>query len=324
MASGNVRVGIAQMDCVVGDVAANLETVERFARQARREGCDFVVYPELSMSGYAVGMGFAEASLTPDCREVRMLRKLSREIGLSIGFIEETEDTEFFNSAMFLHDGRIRHVHRKVYLPNYRVFDERRHYGMGHTVRAFDTPWGRMAILICGDAWHLSMPYLAVHDGADIILTMAASSRQGLSPDIKVNAAWERLNQTCALSLTSFVVFANRVGSEMLKGNDTKLDFWGGSHVCHPDGSVLKQAAFDQEDLLVAELDLNMLRKHRIILPFRRDDDLGFMVNQGRTILRAKRERRHGFRDLVGQQLSEEPADDVPTPAGGHSRQSVT
>lgn len=324
MASGTVRVGIAQMNCVVGDLAANLETVERFALDARREECDFVVYPELSMSGYAVGMGFAETSMTPDCREVRALRKLSKEVGLSVGFIEETEDTEFFNSAMFLHDGRIRHVHRKVYLPNYRVFDERRFYGMGHTVRAFDTPWGRMAILICGDAWHLSMPYLAVHDGADIILTMAASSRQGLSPEINVNAAWERLNQTCALSLTSFVVFANRVGSEVLKGSDTQLDFWGGSHVCHPDGSVLNRAPFDDEDLLVADLDLNMLRKHRIILPFRRDDDLGFTINQGRGILRAKGERRHGFRDLIGQQMADDQSEETTMPAGGHSVQSVT
>lgn len=292
------RLAVGQVDCRLGDLSANLARVEQICADAVERGCDFIVFPELVLSGYAVGPGFSAASLSPDSPEVGRLTELSRRIGVALGFIEETEDAEFYNSAICLHGGRLLHVHRKVYLPNYRMFDERRYFGAGHSLSAFGTPWCRMAMLICGDMWHLPMAYLAAHDGADVLLVLAASSDQGLTPAISVRSAWERMNRSAALTLSNFVVFANRVGQEQLRDGGESLAFWGGSHVCGPDGELIAQAG-QQEELLVADLDFSALRRQRLVLPFRRDDSLGFTLETGRRIARAKTQRRDGFQSLL-------------------------
>lgn len=316
MSKNKLRIAVAQTDCVLADIAANLATVERLAADARRQKAEIVIFPELVLSGYEVGERYADATLTRGCEEVRTLQKLSREVGLILGFIEETEDVEFFNSAVFMHRGEIRHVHRKVYLPNYRTFDELRHFGAGRSVAAFDTPWGRMAILICGDAWHLSLPYLAAKDGADILFVLAASSTSALTPSIDVRESWERLNRNYALTLTQFVVFSNRVGVESMSEGGHELHFWGGSHICAPDGSIAAQAGIGKEDLLVYDVDLKMLRHHRQILPFRRDDRLQLTMEIGRRVLRDKSTRRDGFLGLVARRASaEQHGDELPPPA---------
>jgi len=299
MDNGTFRIAIGQMECKIADIDANLATIEQFSRDAVKEGCDLVVFPELAVSGYALGPQFADASLSRGQGHVKTLLSLSKEIGLIVGCIEETESTRFFNSALYLHEGEVRHVHRKVYLPNYRIFHEKRYFGAGLGVSAFDTPWARMAILICGDAWHLSLPYMAAHDGADVLITIAASSQEGLTPEISVRDAWLRMNQSYALTLSNFVVFANRVGDEDPPDCEGRLEFWGGSHILGPDGNLLKQAAFREPELLIADLDLGLLRKQRLILPFRRDDSLAFTIDIGRRVLRAKHQRRDGFLGLI-------------------------
>ncbi len=322
--NGSVRIAVGQMDCSLSDVSANMATVERLCEDAIAQSCDLIVFPELSLSGYAVGEEFSNSSLRIGDDAVQTLRRLSKRIGIALGFIEETDDARFYNSAMYLEGGHIRHVHRKVYLPNYRDFDERRYFGPGQGMWAFDTPWGRMAMLICGDMWHLGMPYLAAHDGADVLLVMAASSTRGLTPAISVRDAWERMNQTSALTLSNFVVFANRVGGEQPSGCDKPLEFWGGSHVCAPCGRMLGQAAIGEEDLLVANLEMNELRHQRLILPFRRDDSLSFTLDVGRKIVRAKSQRRDGFLSLMTEESTMDlrardegtPMEQPPTPGG--------
>lgn len=289
MAVDIIRVGIAQTDCVLGDVSANLDIAEECVRRARERDVNLLLFPELSLCGYANGPGFANAAIRVDSPHVRRLKSLSNGMAIVAGFIEETEDVEFYNSAAYVSDGEFRHVHRKVYPPNYRIFDERRWFGAGWGVWAFDTPWTRMAMLICGDAWHLTLPYMAVHDGANVLLILAASSAEGLTPDISAVDAWRRMNQSYALTLSAFVMFANRAGDE------SDLHFTGASHIVAPDGNVLEAAKRDEPDLIVTDLDLKALRKQRLILPFRRDDSLALTLDMGRRILRAKGQRRDGF-----------------------------
>jgi len=284
-----LRVGVAQMDCVLGDVEANLDIVAEFVAQARDGGVELLVFPELALSGYAVGSKFSDAAVRPQGPKAKRLRELSREVDIAVGFIEETEDHEFFNSALYLSGGKVRHVHRKIYLPTYRLFEEKRYFAAGSIVRAFDTRWGRMAMLVCGDAWHLTLPYLAVHDGADLLMIHAASPVEGLAPSIPCEDAWERMNRSYALTLSSFVVFSNRAGQE------AGLEFWGGSHIVLPDGNMAGKAKIGSADLLVRDLDLGMLRSQRLILPFRRDDSLPFTLQLGRLIQQSKEARRNGF-----------------------------
>lgn len=285
----SVRVGIAQMQSAVADLDANLEKLEDFVERAEAAEVDLLVTPELALTGYPVSSWFSSASVGADSPELARLEELSRRVPMIVGLIEETEDVEFHNSAVYVSDGRVRHLHRKVYLPTYREFDERRYFMAGWSVSAFDTPWCRMGILICGDAWHLSLPYLLAHDGADVIVVLAASATTGLTEAISAPDAWERMNRSYALTLSNFVVFANLVGE--VDGTE----FWGGSHVVLPDGSLLDQAGFRDEELLVTTLDLGRLREQRLILPFRRDDSLALTTELGRDVLRRKGRRVKGL-----------------------------
>lgn len=273
----------------LADTSANIDKLAEFVDQAAARNLDLLVTPELALTGYPVGPWFSTASITSAGPEFARLRELSRRIPMIVGLIEETEDVEFFNAAVYLDDGRVRHLHRKIYLPTYRDFDERRYFMAGWSVAAFDTPWCRMGILICGDCWHMSLPYLLAHDGADVIVVLAASALSGLTEEISSQDAWERINRSYALTLSSFVVFANLVGANQGK------QFWGGSHVVRPDGQFLAQASLQDEMLLEATLDLKNLRKQRLILPFRRDDSLALTTQLGLDILARKNSRISGL-----------------------------
>jgi len=192
----------------------------------------------------------------------------------------------FYNSAACFEDGRIVHLHRKIYLPTYGRFDERRYYGAGSRVEAFDTRQGRMALLICGDAWHLGLPYLAAHDGADVITILAASSQQGLMDTCSCSDAWQRMGQSYALTLSCFVIFVNQA-----HGSDPDVHVYGGSFVAGPDGNIVVQSEKDGPDLLLADLDRRDLRRQRIRLPFRRDDSLVHTIEAAKRVLARKVER---------------------------------
>lgn len=272
------RIGLAQADTEPGRVDENLRRISDYVERARDEDVNLLLFPELALTGYLVRERFADVAVHLESPEIDRLRELSRDVSLAVGFIEETDDARFFNSAIMLTEGEIVHLHRKVYPPTYGMFDERRYFGAGSTVSAFPTPWGRMALLICGDCWHLALPYLAARDGADVLLVLAASSEEGLSPSVKSREAWLRLNQTYALTLSCFVVFVNRAGSE------GDLHFWGGSHIAKPDGNILVEGAVGKPDFVVTELDLRMVRQQRIVLPFRRDDDMELTIRVARRI----------------------------------------
>lgn len=287
--SPSLRLAVAQMQPRLADLPANLDALEHFVERAVEADADLLVTPELALTGYPVGSWFSSAAIGRGSVELERLQRLSRRIPMIVGLIEETEEIEFFNSAIYLEQGHVRHLHRKVYLPTYREFDERRYFMGGWSVSAFDTPWCRMGVLICGDAWHLGLPYLLAHDGADVLVVIAASAVTGLTLDISSQEAWDRMNRSYALTLSNFVVFANQVG------NVDGTEFWGGSQVIRPDGSMSDQASFDREELLVADLDLTRIRKQRLVLPFRRDDSLALTTDLGREVLLRKGRRVRGL-----------------------------
>jgi len=285
MHTRKTRIATAQISCEPGRVDANLETVELVVRQASGQGADIVVFPELSLSGYSLSDHLADAALRLDSPEIERLRQLSKHTAIAVGLVEETSDHRFFNSAMFFAGGQLLHLHRKVYPPTYGVFAERKLFGVGSTMSAFNTPFGRIAMLICGDAWHPSLPYLAAHDGADLLLIMAASPRSGLGDRISSPEAWKRINCTYALTMSFFVCFSNRVGRE----ND--LQFTGHSHLVSPTGHVVAECADDVSGFALGEFDTGELRSQRMNLPFRRDDRLDFVLECGQRIRHAALQR---------------------------------
>jgi len=264
------KVGLAQISPVLGDVRSNLRLHLDMIQQAEGQGVQLLCFPELSLTGYVlrdlvpnVAMRAVESS--PVMAE---LLSASQHMELLIGFVEEDERHRYYIAAAYLAEGRILHVHRKVYLPTYGMFEEGRFFASGGCFRAFDTSFGRAGVLVCEDFWHVSSPYALWLDGADVLLLISASPGRGLSPDAALGSSRsvELINQTYATFLTDFVLHCNRVGFE------DGLNFWGGSTVFGPDGKLLAQAPYFEETLLTATLDLAALRRVRVQLPLLRDE----------------------------------------------------
>jgi len=285
MPENGLRIGIGQIESVRNDLARNLKRIAGMVDRAEAESVDLLILPELALTGYLVDKRFSKAAVKLDGPQLDRLRQHSQRVGIAVGLIEETDAALFYNSAVFLEGGKVKHVHRKVYLPTYGMFDERRYFGAGWDVSAFDTTHGRMAMLICGDAWHIPLAYLAANDGADVLIILAASSREGLTETTSCPDAWHALCQTYALTLSCFVVFANLAG----KAGDHH--FWGGSFVAGPDGNLIAESQTSEPELLVADVDFSALREQRIKLPFRRDDSLVHTIQTAQRVLRAKTKR---------------------------------
>lgn len=265
-----IRLALAQINTVLGGVQTNLEKHLSLIEDARDADADLVVFPELSLTGYLLQDLTAEVArpASPDDPMLQPLLQASREVDLLVGFVEADPRHRFFNSAAYLAGGRIVHVHRKVYLPTYGMFDEGRFFAWGDRMAAFDTRLGRCGVLICEDFWHASPPYSVWLDGADLMLFMSASPGRGLDTHPQLESArWvEHVAQAYASLFTTFVANVGRVGFE------DGLGFWGGSVVFDPHGELVVRGPHLEEELIFAELDLQQLRRARGRLPLLRDE----------------------------------------------------
>jgi predicted amidohydrolase len=281
-----LNLALAQINTHLGDVEANLAMHLARIDEARARGADLLVFPELSLTGYVL-QDLAPSVAhqpTPEDPIFSPLLAASRDIDLVVGFVDEDQRHRFFIAAAYLSQGKLVHVHHKVYLPTYGLFDEGRFFAWGDAVHAFDTRFGRLGILICEDFWHVSPPYLLWLDGADLFLLMSASPGRGLSEDPHLESTrWvEHINQAYASVFTSFIAHTNRVGYE------DGLNFWGGSTIYDPNGSLVAKGAYFKEDLILAEIDLNQLHRTRARLPLLRDERTALVQREINRILEAK------------------------------------
>jgi predicted amidohydrolase len=265
-----INIGLAQISPKLADVRFNCELHLSFVEQAARQKVDLLVFPELSLTGYTLQDAMSEVAhqAAPSDPLMSSMLEASRRLDLVVGFAEVDERSRFFTAGAYLSQGKIVHVHRKVYLPTYGLFDEGRYFDLGDSVRAFDTRFGRMAILICEDFWHVSPPYLAWLDGADVMLLTSASPGRGLGLDDRLDSSRfvETVNKSYAALFGSFVVHSNRVGFE------DGMNFWGGSTIFAPNGELVVQAPYFEESLTVASIDLADIRRTRKRIPLLRDE----------------------------------------------------
>jgi predicted amidohydrolase len=200
------------------------------------------------------------------------LSRLAPEMLLAVGFVEETDDPRFANSAALLRDGKLIGLHRKVYLPTYGLFDEGRFTRPGDRIRTTDVgePLGRIGLSVCEDFWHASLPMLQAQDGATLLVNLAAGPARapGSAAGLRAIAGWHRMQDTYALLGTVGVAFCNRVG------NEEGLTFWGGSRLLGADGSVLAEGPLYDEALVVGALETDDLRMQRYGLPLLADERL--------------------------------------------------
>jgi predicted amidohydrolase len=281
-----IRLAAAQISPTLGDLDRNLALHEKVAREAIARSIDLLVFPELSLTGYFLKDQVPSVALTEEAPALSLLADLSRQVAMVVGFVEEAAGHRFHNAAAYLEAGKVRHVHRKVYLPTYGIFDESRYLGAGDRMRAFDTALGRVAILICEDMWHPAMPGIAAWDGAELLVCSSASPGRGPgeAEPFRNARTWERMVQAYAGLYTCFLVYANRVGYE------DGACFWGGSQVVGPDGEVLARAGYLEEALLEAELEPGALRRARIANPLLRDERLELTIGELHRLRRARTE----------------------------------
>ncbi len=284
----HLKLGLAQINPKLGDVQANLQLHLQTVREAAEKGVELLIFPELSLTGYRLRDLAFEVAIRPKPSDAvfKQLLDASRDMDLVVGFVETDRRQKFYISAAYLSRGELLHVHRKVYLPTYGMFDEGRYFAWGDAVRAFDTRFGRVGLLICEDFWHVSPPYLLWLDGADILILTSSSPGRGLATEQKIGSArWvEHINQAYASIFTNFVVHTNRTGFE------DGVNFWGGSAAYDPEGVLLAQGPHYEEALVTARLDLNQLRRTRIRLPLLRDERVELTTRELRRILKADHE----------------------------------
>ena len=277
-------VALAQIAPALGDLARNVKLYKAAVEQARRGGANLIVFPELSLTGYFLKDMVPDVAQRLDSAVMKDLCKLSREISIVVGFVEESDDFRFFNAAAYLEDGKIVHVHRKVYLPTYGMFDEQRYFATGDRVRGFDSKYGRMGLLVCEDAWHLTCGCLLCLDKVEYVIAISSSPGRGMSTAGKLGTAdtWERLNWSYAKFFGVYLIYANRGGFE------DGVNFWGGSEVVSPGGEVVARGAYLKEDLVLAAVDSEVIRRERIGSPMLRDERIDVTLDEMKRIKAAR------------------------------------
>ena len=269
-----MRVALAQTDSILGDTEENLRKAKEVVAEARHIGADLTVFPELSLSGYALEELDDDVAIEAHSEPINSLAEAAGEMGVVVGFCEEGRGFQTYNSAAYLEGGSIRHVHRKLYLPNYRIYEERKHYNPGQSMRAFDTRFGRMAMLICNDAWQTFLPFIAVQDGAQVLIIPADSGSYPYPQLLDTKSYWRGITRFYARMLESYVIFVNRVGQQ------DNLVFWGYSHVVDPWGTVVAEGPLHEEALITADIDLGNVRRRRREVPLVKEARLALLAKE--------------------------------------------
>ncbi len=269
-------VALAQVAPRLGDVEANLPRHLEMIAEAARGEASLVVFPELSLTGYFLKDLVPDVALRRNSAELQTLAAACTDVDALVGCVLETDDSRFYNAAIYLSGGRVHHVHRKVYLPTYGLFDEARYFAHGDSFRAFAAPlrkgeplrpW-RAGALICEDMWHPSAVTQLARQGVDMFLCPSASPVRGVGRGTALGTArsYDAMTRTYAALFTAYLIHVNRVGYE------DGVAFWGGSHIVGPDGLPLCEPAPREETLLFGRLELAALRRSRIANPLLRDE----------------------------------------------------
>jgi predicted amidohydrolase len=266
-----MNIAVAQIAPKLGDVEANVALHLEVLERARKKKAGLVVFPELGLTGYTLKDLVEEVALDP-VQDPRFRKIVAATRGLSavVGFVEESPADRglFFNAAAFIADGRLVHVHRKVYLPTNGLFEEAKFFAPGRELRAFEAPFGRAGLLICRDFLHYGASYVHYASGADMIVCISAAPGRGVEGGdaFATSRMWELMGEAMSFFSTAFVVYANRAGSE------DGVTFAGGSFVYAPGGRLAAKAAYIDTDLLVCPVDLAAVREARRTWLFKRDE----------------------------------------------------
>ena len=265
-----LRIALAQINSHVGALDKNVEKIKAFIKEAKKQNVDIVVFPELAVTGYPpedllLKPGFVKAT------QNALVELVNATDGICavIGFVEL--DADLYNAAAFISNKKIINTVHKAFLPNYGVFDEYRYFQRGTTFSVFKLDNVRVGVNICEDIWYPDGPilYQTLGGDAEIIININASPYH-----IHKQLTRERMLSTRAQDNVAVVAYVNMVG-----GQD-ELVFDGGSVIFSESGELLSRAHQFEEELLIADIDINNVLRTRLHDPRRREDKLTFVPDK--------------------------------------------
>ena len=256
----SLRVALAQVNPTVGDLEGNARLVVDWIGRARDQGADLVCFPELAITGYPPeDLVLKRAFVRDNLKQLNFVARATKGISAVVGFVDD--DGAIFNAAAFMHDGELKAVYHKVFLPNYGVFDEQRYFEPGHRCPIFELDGVRIGVSVCEDCWYPSGPMAwEAHHGAEVLVNINGSPYHAGK-----RAPREAMVGGRAADYGAFVAWVNTVG-----GQD-ELVFDGNSVVFGPRGQVLAHASSFAEELLVCDIDIDQARVHRPVENIRRE-----------------------------------------------------
>lgn len=257
-----IKLALAQISCKCGDKKENIKKMEKIVNKAKKQGANLIVFPELSLTGYVVRDELYELAETIHGSSVKAIKSIAKKTNSYIifGMPELSEKTKatVYNAAVLIGPEGFIGKYRKMYLPTHSVFEEKRYFRPGYHAAAFETKVGKIGLTICYDMFFPEVSRLTRLKGAQLIVCISAS------PAIR-RTFFEVLTMARAIENTAFLAYVNLVGIE------DGLQFWGGSRLVGPNGKILAQAKYDEEDLVMCDVDYADIKPVEAFVPTLRD-----------------------------------------------------
>ncbi len=269
---------VSQIASEIGDIEANLAKHLTVIDEARAKAADILLFPEVSMTGHTASRDVLKLAKRRDDPLIRQIAEAAGDTLVIFGLIEEGPAAQFYNSAFAVQNGEIAFIHRKINIPTYGQLEEGKHFATGRYVESFPLtdPW-RGGLLICADVWNPALVWMAALHGATCLFAPISSAVEAVGAEFDNPGGWDTTIRYCAMMYGMPVLMANRIGVE------GKLNFWGGSRILDPFGRDLARAG-QEEQLIMAELDFEAVRKARYLLPTVRDSNFELVLREARRL----------------------------------------
>jgi len=257
-----VNVALAQISCKVGDKKHNINIMKKNIKQAKEKDANLVIFPELSLTGYLnrdFAYELAEHIPGPSIHSLEETAK-KENVYIVFGMPEQSEKAYavLYNTAVLLGPDGLIGKYRKMHLPTHSVFEEKRYFRLGYEAPVFETEIGKIGLTICYDIFFPELFRLLRLKGSQLIICISAS------PAVR-SGFFEVLTAARAIENTAFLAYVNLVGVE------NGLQFWGGSRIIAPNGSMISKAKYDEEDLVTGTIDYADLERAEVFVPTLRD-----------------------------------------------------
>jgi len=257
-----VNVALAQINCKPGDKKYNINKMVKYIKKAKKKEANLIVFPELSLTGYIVRDLAYELAEPIKGPSVRLLEEVAKreKVYTVFGMIERSEKAHaiLYNTAVLLDPEGFVGKYQKMHLPTHSVFEEKRYFRLGYQAPVFDTDIGKVGLMVCYDIFFPELARMLRLNGSQLMICISAS------PVVR-RKFFEVLTVARAMENTTYLAFVNLVGIE------DGLQFWGGSRLIAPNGSIISQAKYDEEDLVIGRLDYADLKRTETFIPTLRD-----------------------------------------------------